>query len=77
MNDEIAARGGGDEHRRRPYEELACTMAFEASASAGRLLARESAATSPRDLGVRVNAPGNLWQVTHTHKIDRRAGDRR
>jgi hypothetical protein len=35
------------------------------------------AAAALRDVGVRaVNAPGNLWQVTHTLEVGRRTGGR-
>jgi hypothetical protein len=84
MNDRTPARGGGDEHRRRPYELLACTLAFEVAVFARRLrsafsklLARVGVATVPRDVGVRaVNTAGNLWQVTHTLEVGQRIGDR-
>jgi len=80
MSDRIPARGGGDEHRRRPYELLAFeapVFARRPGAAGSKLLARVGVATAPRDVGVRaVNAPGNLWQVTHTGEIKRRAGGR-
>ncbi|HEX2691400.1 MAG TPA: hypothetical protein VHN14_32525 [Kofleriaceae bacterium] len=73
MNDEIPARDGGEEYRRRPDEVLACTVDFAVPASAGRLVARAGAATTPRDVGAR---PGNLWQVAHARETVRRTGGR-